>query len=157
MPSLYTEIEIDAPRNRVWQILLQKQNWKYWNTFLYDCDPRQPLEPGRQVLLALRRVPGEPDTEFQPRITLVQPGVCLAWVSSFPGFRNEYVFELQDSGFDRTRYVHRERFSGPLTRLFFPFIRQDEAQGIRRMAYELKDYAEHRGRSSPWAGERLRP
>ena len=143
MPSLYVAMEIEAPRRKVWRVLYHKEFWLYWNTFLYDCDPDQQFVEGREVYLSLRRVPGEEMTEFQPRVTLVQPNVCLQWVSRIPGFTSQQVFELQDVGRDRTQYIHHEHFSGRLTHFFLPFIRQDEHQGIRRMAWELKRYVEH--------------
>jgi len=142
MPSLYTEIDIHAPRHHVWQALVCKEQWLYWNTFLYDLDNNLPLQQGQAVLLSLRRVAGETETEFQPVVTLVQPKVCLRWQSRVPGLRNEHVFELQDIGGGRTRYIHRDKFSGWLTRVFFPFIRHDEQRGIDRMARELKRYSE---------------
>lgn len=142
MPTLYAEIEIEAPRSVVWRTLLRKQDWVKWNTFLYDLDPAQPLVQGREVFLSLRRVPGDEETEIKPRVTLLQPDVCLRWFYTAPGFRSEHVFELQDIGRNRTKYTHREMVSGLFTRLFFPFIRQDEQQGLRRMAWELKRYSE---------------
>lgn len=142
MPSLYTEIDIYASRRKVWRSLVHKEKWAYWNTFLYDCDPHRPFVEGEEIWLSLQRVPGEEQTEFQPKVTLIQPGVCLKWVSTIPGFVSEHVFELQEIGRDRTKYIHQENFSGMLTRVFLPFIRQDEQQGIRRMARELKQYAE---------------
>ena len=142
MPSLYTEIDINAPRQKVWRVLVHKEKWVYWNTFLYDCDPERKFAAGQEVFLSLRRVPGENETEFQPRIMLLQPYVCLKWVSAIPGFVSEQVFELQDIGHDRTKYIHQEHFSGALTRLFLPFIRTEEQQGIRRMARELKHFVE---------------
>ncbi len=148
MPSLYTEIEIDAPKSGVWRILVQKDRWKYWNTFLYDCDSHRPLIQGQETVLSLRRGLGEDPIEFQPLVTLVQPNVCLRWVATIPGFRNEHVFELQDIGRNRTKYIHQDRFSGPLTKLFLPFIRRDEQQGIQRMAWELKQYAERSSQPS---------
>ncbi len=144
MPSLYTQIQINAPRRQVWQALIHKETWMYWNTFLYDCSPDRQFEPGREVLLSLRRVPGEEITEFQPRIMLVQPEVCLKWIAAIPGFVSEQVFELQDVGSDRTQYTHHEIFSGTLAQFFFPFIRSNEHQGIRRMARELKAFVEGR-------------
>lgn len=143
MASLYTQIEINAPRSQVWQILFQKERWKYWNTFLFDCAPELPFEKGKTVSLSLRRLPKDEETEFEPLITLLQPENCLRWISSIPGFRNEYIFELQEIGLSRTQYVHKSRFSGMLTRIFVPFIRQDEHRGMQRMARELKRYAEH--------------
>jgi hypothetical protein len=142
MPSLHVELEIEASRRKVWQALLRKDQWAYWNTFLYDCNPNQPFIPGQKVFLAMRRVPGEEETEFEPLVTLVQPGNCLQWVATIPGFASESMFELQDVGRDRTKYVHQARFSGMLTRMVLPFIRADEYQGIQRMAWELKRYVE---------------
>lgn len=142
MASLYTEIEINVPVQRVWQVLVEKEQWKYWNTFLFDCDSKVPFQQGKAVFLSVQRLPNTEETEFEPVITRVLPNICLSWVSSIPGFRNEYVFELQEIGVGRTKYVHRDSFSGILSRAFLPFIRDDERQGIQRMARELKRYAE---------------
>lgn len=142
MASLYTEIDINAPKQWVWQVLFQKDRWKHWNTFLYDCNSQVPFSQGREVFLSLRRLPYDEETDFKPLVTRVQPNISLAWVSSIPGFRNEYVFELQEIGVGRTKYVHRTHYSGILTRVFLPFIREDEQQGIKRMARELKRYVE---------------
>ncbi len=142
MASLYTEIDISAPKQRVWQVLIQKDRWKHWNTFLFDCDSKVPFQQGKEVFLSLRRLPNEEETQFEPLVTRVQPNICLSWVSSIPGFRNEYMFELQEIGVGRTKYVHKTDYSGILTRAFLPFIREDEQQGIQRMARELKRYVE---------------
>ncbi|HAA28720.1 MAG TPA: hypothetical protein DCE56_14830 [Cyanobacteria bacterium UBA8553] len=142
MTSLYTEIDISASKQRVWKVLFQKDRWKYWNTFLFDRDSEVPFMQGQEVFLSLRRLPHEEETEFEPLITRVQPNVCLSWISSIPGFRNEYVFELQEIGVGRTQYIHKNNYSGILSRVFLPFIREDEQRGIQRMARELKRYVE---------------
>ncbi|HBL12001.1 MAG TPA: hypothetical protein DD379_11440 [Cyanobacteria bacterium UBA11162] len=142
MASIYTEIDINVPKQQVWQVLFQKDQWKYWNTFLFDCDSRLRFEQGQEVSLSLRRLPNDEETEFEPLVTRVQPEMYLKWVSSIPGFRNEYVFELQEIGIGRTKYLHKSHFSGLLTRVFVPFIRDDEQRGMQRMARELKRYAE---------------
>lgn len=142
MPSLYAEIEINAPKSAVWQTLVRKENWLKWNTFLYDRDPTLPFKQGQTVQLSLRRLREETETEFEPRIILLQPEVCLRWVYSAPGFRSEHVFELQEIGRNRTKYLHQETISGMMTFLFLPFLRKDEQQGLQRMARELKQYVE---------------
>lgn len=146
MPSFYTEIEIDAPRSAVWQVLICKQEWLKWNTFLYDLNPDQSFAQGREVWLSLRRVAGDEETEIKPRITLLQPEICLQWRYTAPGFKSEHRFELQDIGSDRTKYIHQETVSGALSRFFLPFIRREEQQGLKRMAWELKRYVELSGR-----------
>lgn len=142
MASLYTEIDINASKQRVWQVLFQKERWKHWNTFLYDCDSNVPFQQGQEVFLSLRRLPDEEEKEFTPLVTRVKPDICLSWVSSIPGFKSESVFELQEIGVRRTKYVHKNYYSGILARVFLPFIRDDEQRGIQRMARELKRYIE---------------
>ena len=142
MPSLYTEIEVHAPIQKVWWVLFNKEYWLKWNTFLYDRNHELEFQPGQQIMLSLWRSPGKEDVEFQPTVTIVQPRVCLAWISQIPGLKNEHIFELQKIGFKRTKYVHREEFSGWLTPVFLPFIKDDEKRGIERMAYQLKQYVE---------------
>lgn len=144
MVSLYAEIDINAPRFEVWDALIRKDQWYRWNTFLYDIDASLPFQQGREVLLALQRIEGEEDTEFQPTVTLVQPNCCLRWISKVPGLRSEHIFELEDIGANRTRYIHRERLTGLFARVFLPFIRKDEKQGIHRMARQIKRYTEQR-------------
>jgi hypothetical protein len=142
MPSLYTAIEIQAPKPIVWQALVRKEKWLQWNTFLYDRNPTLPFQQGQIVQLSLKRVSAEAETEFEPRILFLQPNVCLRWVYTAPGFRSEHSFELQEIGRNRTKYIHQEQLSGPMTVLFLPFLRQDEQQGLRRMARQLKQYVE---------------
>lgn len=142
MPSLYTEIEISAARSTVWHTLLDKKNWLVWNTFLYDRNPALPFKQGNTVQLSLRRLQEETETEFSPRITLLQPECCLKWIYSAPGFQSEHIFELQEIGWQRTKYIHQEHLSGAMTVLLLPFLRQDELKGLRRMARELKQYVE---------------
>ncbi|MGB3137129.1 MAG: SRPBCC domain-containing protein [Nodosilinea sp.] len=143
MPSLYSEVIISAPRAAVWDALVRKEEWHRWNTFLYDCDPNLPMRQGGEIFLSLRRREGEDETEFQPRLLLVRPNYCLRWLAKGPGFRSEHVFELEDVGPNRTKYIHQERISGVLSRLFLPFIRRDEKEGIRRMARQIKHYTEY--------------
>lgn len=146
MPSLYAEIEINASAMDVWDALVRKEDWRYWNTFLYDCDPRSNFMLGREVFLAMQRIEGDADTEFQPVVTTLRPGNCLRWVSKIPGLKTEHSFEMQEITPGRTRYLHRDIFLGPLSGVFLPFIREDEREGLRRMAYQLKRYVESGGK-----------
>ncbi|ESA32946.1 polyketide cyclase [Leptolyngbya sp. Heron Island J] len=146
MPSLYAEIEINATAAEVWDALVRKEDWRYWNTFLYDCDPRSNFMLGREVFLAMQRIEGDADTEFQPVVTTLRPGNCLRWVSKIPGLKTEHSFEMQEITPGRTRYLHRDIFMGPLANVFLPFIREDERDGLRRMAYQLKRYVESGGK-----------
>ena len=143
MPTLYVEIDINAPQSVVWEALTRKDQWRFWNTFLYDCDPGLPIARGNEIFLSMQRLEGDEETEFQPTITMLRAPTMMRWVSTIPGLRSEHVFELRESTPGRTRYFHREVFSGILSKVFLPFIRQDERQGLRRMAQQLKMHVEN--------------
>ncbi|MGD1860330.1 MAG: SRPBCC family protein [Leptolyngbyaceae cyanobacterium] len=144
MPTLRTQIEINAPRVVVWEALMRKEEWRRWNTYLFDGDPALAMQPGQEVFLSVRRLEDDEFTDFEPVITLVQPQICLQWIAKMPGFRSEHSFELQDLSPTRTLYTHQERFKGILSTVFLPFIRQDEKRGMKRMARQLKRYVERR-------------
>lgn len=142
MPTLYAEIDINAPQSVVWDALIRKDQWRFWNTFLYDCSPNLQIARGNEIFLSMQRLEGDEETEFQPVVTMLRPPHLMKWVSTIPGLRSEHIFELQETVPGRTRYIHREAFSGILSKVFLPFIRQDERQGLRRMAQQLKMHVE---------------
>ena len=143
MPTLYAEIDINAPQSVVWEALMRKDQWRYWNTFLYDCEPGIPVARGNELFLAMQRLEGDEETEIQPLITVLRPPSLMKWTASIPGLKTDHTFELQERMPGRTRYLHREIFSGILSKVFLPFIRQDERQGLRRMAHQLKMHVEN--------------
>ncbi len=53
MPTLYTEIEINASISKVWRVLFHKENWVKWNTFLFDRDSTKAFKQGEKVMLSL--------------------------------------------------------------------------------------------------------
>ncbi len=149
MPTLYAEIDINAPQSVVWDALTRKHEWRFWNTFLYDCDPGLPMARGTELFLSMQRLEGDEETEFQPLITMMRSPHIMRWTSSIPGLRSEHVFELRETVPGRTQYLHRETFSGVLSKVFLPFIRQDERQGMRRMAQQLKMHVENNVLGNP--------
>ncbi|MGC1308704.1 MAG: SRPBCC domain-containing protein [Phormidesmis sp.] len=159
MPTIYAEIDINAPQSVVWDALVRKDQWRFWNTFLYDCDPGLRIARGNEIFLAMQRLEGDEETEFQPVIAMLRPPYLMKWISTIPGLKSEHVFELQETVPGRTRYIHRETFSGILSKVFLPFIRQDERQGLRRMAQQLKLHVENTvlGNRPPERGYSDRP
>lgn len=81
-----------------------------------------------------------------PTILRADPGRELRWRGSLPIpglFQGEHVFELQPLGEDRTRFVHRERFSGLLVPLLWKkLLNVDTRAGFEAMNRALKQEAE---------------
>ena len=142
MPTLYTETIIYAPRQTVWEAIVYKDRWRFWNTFLYDCSPRLGFVPGKEVLLAVRRVSGDEPIEFRAKVRSVMDGYGVQWRAAVPGFSSEVSIEVQDVGDDRTKYLYQEKISGLAGRFALSFIREDQTRGMGRMAQELRQYVE---------------
>ncbi len=111
MPTLYTETIIHASRQAVWEAIVYKDRWRFWNTFLYDCSPRLGFVPGREVVLAVRRVPGDEPMEFRAKVRQVLDGYGVQWRAAIPGFASEVSIEIQYMGIDRTNYLYQYKIS----------------------------------------------
>lgn len=133
MLELRTETEIDAPVERVWQVLTDFETFPEWNPFIRRIRGK-PVEGSRlEVLLGASGTRG---MRFRPKVLKVAPNRELRWLGrlGLPGlFDGEHVFELQPLGPARTRFVQRERFRG----IFLPFLRRSLDRDARRGFEEM--------------------
>ena len=141
MLELRTETEIDAPAERVWQVLTDFETFPEWNPFIQQIRGR-PVEGSRlDVFLGASGTRG---MQFRPKVLKVVPNRELRWLGrlGLPGlFDGEHIFELHALGPGRTRFVQRERFRG----IFLPFLRRsldrDARRGFEEMNRALRDRA----------------
>lgn len=145
-------VEIDAPIDVVWQVMLDTDAYGEWNPFVVRAETAQPPAVGNPIVLHVRWANGR-GTRSPERITAVEPptttadGTTTALLS--------YVYEGLPSrlGLVRgtrhqrltqrpggpTTYDTVEEFSGPLVPLAGP---GRVADGFRRHAEALKRRAE---------------
>lgn len=113
MPQLITAIDIDAPVERVWDILSDTASWESWNPLLRDF--KGTLREGAKAKVSLlfegKKLP------VSVELVEVKPRERLAWIG--PAFKparsifsGMHYFELKEIEGGRTRLVHGERFRG---------------------------------------------
>jgi hypothetical protein len=118
--SIATEVEIDAPPARVWQVLVDLPAYAEWNPFIVEAAGRVAVGETLSLHMAL---PGREPMTIEPRLLVVEPARELRWRGQLfvPGlFDGEHVFVLTPLEGGRTRVDHFERFSGlllPLAKL----------------------------------------
>ena len=145
-------VEIDAPLDLVWQVMLDTEQYGEWNPFVERAETAQPPKVGNPIVLHVRWASG--GTARSPeRITALEPptagpdGTTTAVMS--------YVYEglpaklglvrgtrhqrLAQRPGGRTSYATVEEFRGPLVRLAGP---DRVADGFRRHAEALRKRAE---------------
>lgn len=123
MLQIETEQMIDAPPDVVWQHFVHKARWRDFSGFT-DLAPAHPIAQGGIVWFALQLLPGPP-TPVRVRVIRCDRPREVRWVGglpAFPLFRGEHYFRFEDAGDGRTRFVHGERFFGPLAGLFMRLL-----------------------------------
>ena len=142
MKQLHTQIEIDAPAKRVWELLTDFASYPQWNPFIRHISGR--LAPGERLRARLEP-PGGRAMTFKPKVLTAEPNRELRWLGHLlvPGlFDGEHSFTIQPLEDDRVRFVQREVFRGLLVPLFARSLESKTRRGFEEMNRALKGRAE---------------
>jgi hypothetical protein len=118
MKELRTEIEINAPAERVWQILTDPARFPEWNPFIHKL--KGTIATGEHIEVLLGESPDKTMT-FKPTVLEVTPNRTFRWLGNlFIGglFDGEHIFEIEPLAPDRVRFIQREKFKGILVPVF---------------------------------------
>ncbi|MCE7083334.1 SRPBCC domain-containing protein [Streptomyces sp. ST2-7A] len=159
MRSVTTEIEIPAPPEDVWAVLLDFPRYGGWNPFIREAGGR--AERGGTLRLRMHPTKGRPVT-FRPKVLIAEVETELRWRGKLwiPGlFDGEHHFLLTDLGTPEnpaTRVHHGETFRGMLVPVLGAVIRGAE-HDFRLMNEALAEratarYAERVGGAVPAIG-----
>jgi hypothetical protein len=152
MKELRSEIEINAPPERVWVLLADFGSFPEWNPFIREAEGQ--LEEGVRLRVFLQPSGGRGMT-FRPTVLTAEPQRELRWLGHLgvPGvFDGEHIFTIEPLDGGRVRFVQREVFTGVLVPLFARSLDRDTLRGFQEMNQALKERAE-RGEGAPTAGD----
>jgi hypothetical protein len=143
MPTVITAIDIEASPERVWSILRDTQRWGEWNPLIVRFDG--DLRPGAKIRATLN-LRGK-RLRIDAEILRVGPEYGIRWIG--PAWkpmralaRGEHYLEIKDLSNGRTRFIHGERFSGPIFELLWSKMERDVKKGYEMMNRALKAHAE---------------
>jgi len=142
MKELRTEIDINAPAERVWRHLTDFAAFPEWNPFIPWI--RGELRAGSRLEVLLQ-ASGTKGMTFRPTVRKVEPNRELRWLGhlAIPGlFDGEHIFEITPTGNDRVRFVQREEFHGLLVPLLRRSLDRDTRRGFEEMNRALRARAE---------------
>jgi hypothetical protein len=139
------EVVIEAPPERVWEVIVGVEQWAAWNSQLAWLGGT--VGPGATMSLKLSVAGADPYT-FSPTVNHWDPPRRFAWLArtGLPRvFDGEHNFELEGLEGGRTRLVNRETYSGVLSKLIErqPMMAGAPA-GFEQMNAEIKARAEQR-------------
>jgi len=141
MKSLHAGIDIDAPAERVWQIVSDFDEYADWNPFIVRAAGEPRVGARLDITIA---APGMRPVSFRPRVLDVEPGRLIRWKGEFklPGLfdgRHALIVDALDGG--RSRFTTHEDVTG----LLLPFagkVMTASQRGFELMAQALKERAE---------------
>jgi len=142
MYELRTEVDIDAPAEVVWDILMDFYAYSSWNPFVRTLEG-SPSEGGR--LKVTLQQPGSKPMSFEPEVVEVEPEKTFAWLGHMVlprVFDGEHRFEIAATGEGHVRFVQRERFRGILVPLMRKMLETKTRSGFEAMNEALKKRAE---------------
>ncbi len=148
VPSIHTEIEIDAPAETVWAVLTDFDAYPDWNPFIERLGVDGPLQPGTRLQVRLAP-PGGHAITMRPKLLKTTAPQELRWLGrlGLPGiFDGEHRFEITATGDGRVRLVQAETFRGILVPLLRT-TRRRAAKGFELMNEALRDRAEAAARA----------
>lgn len=144
-------IEIDAPLDHVWAVMMDIDAYGEWNDFCFRAECPSPPTPGDPITLHVRWANGKTTTSPE-RITIVEAPyddkgtrrAVLGYVyEGLPAklglVKGRRLQQLSQSPGGPTVYDTVEEFSGPLVKLAGP---ARVAEGFARHAAGLKRRAE---------------
>jgi len=135
-------LEIEAPPEVVWSVLMDGPRYKEWNSQLAWLGG--PATLGETLHLKLS-VEGVTPYEFKPAVTALEPNRRFTWLAQtgLPRiFDGEHSFTLEPSPSGGTRLKNREEYRGILS----PFLEnlammKAAPQGFRKMNEDLRQRA----------------
>ena len=137
------EIDIDAPIERVWQVLRDFTAYPEWNPFTPRVE--STLRVGDPIHLYVRLRSEHPSHRVE-YVTLVEPPNKMCWDMQLGArflLHAERCQVLTARG-DQTHYVTEDRFHGLLTPLVMASFGQAMRRGFHDCARALKQRAESR-------------
>ena len=137
MRELRTEIEIDAPPERVWQVLTNFGAYPEWNPFIRSIEGEAKVGSRLKVRI---EPPGARGMTFRPTVRAAEPARELRWLGRLllPGLVDgEHRLAVEPLTSGRSRFIQSERFSGLLVGLLRGTLAATE-RGFEQMNEALK-------------------
>jgi hypothetical protein len=140
--QLSAEREIEAPPDRVWEILMGFESYGEWNPFIESIEGSPSVGSRLRVRL---RPPGGKSATLRPTVTTSEPARAFGWLGKVGVrgvFDGAHRFELEALPGDRTRFVQSERFRGVLVPLLRGWLHGRTLAGFEAMNRALGERAE---------------
>jgi len=136
-----SEIIINAPIQKVWDVLVDLDNYYQWNTFTPKVIT--DFRIGSDVTLHVRLSKGKKLRIQKETILNLEEGTLISWgiTSSFPA-KTERIQQLTKIDSHTTRYYTADKLTGILVPVIMLLYQEKIQHGFDAVALGLKKYSE---------------
>lgn len=142
MKEIITEIEINAPAEKVWQVLTNFEQFPNWNPFIHSAKGEIRVEERLEVYL---KPSGARGMTFKPQVMKAEKNSEFRWLGHLliPAlFDGEHIFKIEAINENRVNFIQREIFKGILVPLLWKQLNTSTRMGFEEMDQALKNRAE---------------
>jgi len=138
--EMETEVVFDAPKEKVWKVLIDTDKYTEWNPFITSV--KGEIKKGAQITNVM--INQGKETTFTPIITTFIEYEKLEWLGSGLGgmFKGNHYFNLTETKEGKTKMLHGEKFSGLLSGLIMQMIGEDTHANFELMNKAMKKRVE---------------
>ena len=142
MKEIVTEIEINAPPNRVWHILTDFEKHASWNPFIKKIRGKPLKDEKLEVHMP---DPRGGTMVFTPTVLAAEPNRELRWLGRSEGdaFNGEHRFFIESSGENKVLFTQSEKFTGSMVAQLEGWLDTAVKSNFEAMNRALKDKAEN--------------
>lgn len=140
--ELCSRIEVDAPPETLWKILMDFKEYPRWNPFIRRIQGIPSVGERLEVSI---KPSGAMGLNMRPVLLNVEPASELRWVGHLlirGLFDGEHVFQIRALEGGRSLFIQREYFRGLLLPLFETMLKNDTSRGFYEMNEAMKARAE---------------
>ena len=141
MKNIQTEILINTDIAKVWNVLMNFDNYPKWNPFITSISGEPKL--GSRLTVSIKP-PGGNGMTFKPNILTLEANKEFRWKGKLGIngiFDGEHYFILESVDKDITKFIHGEKFSGLLVPLVGKILDKTQ-KGFQLMNESIKKECE---------------
>jgi len=142
MKEIKTQIEINTEPAKIWEVLMDFDEYPEWNPFVVSIIGKPKLR--ERLKITISPEPGK-HMIFKPRITMLEKSKKFAWLGQLfmTGlFDGHHIFELKSNSKGSTTFIQREEFSGFLVPFLWKGMKEKTTKGFESMNQSLKNRVE---------------
>ena len=113
--EVFTQIEINAPREKVWEVLTDFEKMPEWSSSFQGI--KGEFKEGGKATSYFKSSFGRKDMEFHHTIIEFEEGVSFGWSDPLTmGMKDHHVYKLEDMPNGNTLFIQTDGVEGGHTR-----------------------------------------